>query len=290
VPPYPDEQGGFVCNIAIARYATATVAPSETYREADESPLVNAVLRRLGFTGAAVTMQSDFPVGSGLGGSSSACAALVTALNALKDQYLPPAELAELGRQIEVEELGIAGGRQDHYAAACGGALALTFGKQVGVERVAIAPSTRADFEQRALLVYTGESRLSGRTVSAVLDAYRRGDPQVCNALERMKSLARAMPAALRAGDMDLLGSLVAEHWTHQRSLHPEIPTARIDQIVEAAQRAGAVGWKAMGASGGGCVLVIAARGRDGELRAAVSPLGELMEVRIADEGATVVQ
>ncbi len=48
------------------------------------------------------------------------------------------------------------------------------------------------------------------------------------------------------------------KHWEHQRALHPAIPTPLIDEIVKRAAGAGALGSKAMGASGGGCVLVIA--------------------------------
>ena len=73
-----------------------------------------------------------------------------------------------------------------------------------------------------------------------------------------MKALARAMADELSDQDLDELGELVWEHWQHQRSLHPSIPTPLIDSILERARAAGARGGKALGASGGGCVLVIA--------------------------------
>jgi D-glycero-alpha-D-manno-heptose-7-phosphate kinase len=106
-----------------------------------------------------------------------------------------------------------------------------------------------------------------------------------------MGALAGEMAEALARGDVDALGALVGEHWAHQRALHAQIPTARIDAIVAAAARAGARGAKALGASGGGCVLAIAAPGREEALRAAVAPLGELVPVAVAEVGvrATVV-
>jgi D-glycero-alpha-D-manno-heptose-7-phosphate kinase len=97
------------------------------------------------------------------------------------------------------------------------------------------------------------------------------------------------MAAALRAGDLDALGALVGEHWTHQRALHPSITTSRIDAIMDAARHAGALGGKALGASGGGCVLVIARDGREDELARALAPLGERLDFAVDHAGFEVV-
>ena len=104
-----------------------------------------------------------------------------------------------------------------------------------------------------------------------------------------MKSLAFEMAAALRANEVDALGSLIGEHWVHQRDLQPSITTPRIDTIVETAARAGALGTKALGASGGGCVLAIAAKGREDELSRALTPLGRMLQYSIATSGFEVL-
>ena len=97
--------------------------------------------------------------------------------------------------------------------------------------------------------------------------------------------MAEHMATALAAGDIDGLASLVAEQWTHQRSLHPAIPTPLIDEIVERGTKSGGMGAKALGASGGGCVLLIAQAGREDELRLAVAPLGELLSFAVDQHG-----
>lgn len=79
------------------------------------------------------------------------------------------------------------------------------------------------------------------------------------------------------------------EHWQHQRALHPSIPTPRIDDIVTRSREAGALGAKAMGASGGGCVLVISRLDDVERVREAVRPLGEILEFGIDDHGLTIV-
>jgi D-glycero-alpha-D-manno-heptose-7-phosphate kinase len=287
VPPYCDNEGGFVCNLAIDRYATASLSAS---READASssvdePLVRAVRRRSGLNDLHISVASDFPVGAGLGGSSAATAALLGACATWRGETWDRSVIAEDGRRIEVEEMGIAGGRQDHYAAAHGGALALRFTDTVEVRRIPISAETSAAFERRSFLVYTGQSRISGGNITEVLRAYGAREPRVVNALARMRTLAEEISVSLEAGDLDSVGALVAEHWIHQRSLHPAIPTALIDEIVSRAAAAGALGSKAMGASGGGCVLVIASENAAEQVRAAIEPLGTIIPFRLDTEG-----
>ena len=296
VAPYSETDGAAVCNLAITRYATATVAlgnvaaeaPATGARTADDA-LVRAALRCSDLAGASANVASDFPLSAGLGGSSAAGVALAGALAALDGRPLEPATLAERSRRTEVEELGVAGGFQDHYAAAFGGALLLTGGAPVRVERLELAGRVADALARRIVLLYTGESRISARTISAVADGCRARDPAVRRALDAMKRLALDMAAALRSGDVDALGVLVAEHWLHQRALHPSITTARIDAIDAAARRAGALGMKALGASGGGCVMAVAREGSEEELAAALAPLGERMIFSVDDAGFDVV-
>jgi D-glycero-alpha-D-manno-heptose-7-phosphate kinase len=236
--------------------------------------------------GVNVSLYNDFPVGAGLGGSSAAGVALAAALAGWQGRLLAPHELAEISRATEVEELGVAGGRQDHYAAAFGGALGLRFSSAgTSVQRLTLSVETQEALEQRCLVVYTGESRISGETIKAVLDAYETGDRIVLFALQRMKALAEQMATALANGNIDDLGALVGEHWAHQRSLHPAIPTATIDTIVERARRAGAVGAKALGASGGGCVLVIAGHDTVQQVRTAIAATGSVLPFTIDTGG-----
>lgn len=289
VPPYCDEEGGAVCNVAIARYATATVSTHGSGAPPSDDPLVRAALRRAGIPGATASVTSDFPIGAGLGGSSAAGVALAGALAALAGETLDPGELAERSRRTEVEELGVPGGFQDHYAAAYGGGLLLTYDDCVAVELLALSDDTSAALARRGVLLYTGESRISAGTITAVADAYRARDPRVCEALARMKALAVEMAASLRAGDLDALGEQIGEHWTHQRALHPTITTARIDAIARAAAGAGALGMKALGASAGGCVVALAREGREEEVARALAPLGEPLAFAVDHDGFAVV-
>ena len=294
VPPYTSEAGGRVCNVAINRYAEVTVAARRDAESdislAADGALVNAAMKRNGVTGVRTSVRSDFPTGAGLGGSSAVGVALCAALRLwrglpIDDRFA----LAKESREVEVSEAGIAGGWQDHFAAAFGGALDLTFTIDTHVRQLAITHETRSELERRCLVFYTGQSRISGDTITAVLTAYRLREPAVVQALAAMKELAVAMPAALESGDLDRLGELIGAHWRHQRSLHTSISTPRIEEVLHAATRAGALGGKALGASGGGCVAVIARRGAEAAISAAVSPLARALPFHLDVAGVQVV-
>jgi D-glycero-alpha-D-manno-heptose-7-phosphate kinase len=292
VAPYVHDCGAAVCNVAITRYATATASlddaasggSADTVRVEDDA-LVRAALRCSAVPRARASVVSDFPVGAGLGGSSAAGVALAGVLAALGGQPLESAALAERSRRTEVEELGVAGGFQDHYAAAFGGPLLLTSDSPVHVERIALSDACAAALSRRVILVYTGQSRISARTIAAVADACRIGDARVCHALDECKRLAHLMADALRRADIDTLGELVGEHWPHQRALHPSITTDRIDAIHAASDRAGALGMKALGASGGGCVMAIARDGAEDSLASALAPFGERLAFQVDRSG-----
>ena len=295
VPPYSDERGGCVCNVAIELHAIATVrsrSDAPDRRATDSTPdnaVAAAATRRAAMPHVRVDLDAEYPLGAGLGGSSAAGVAVLGALAAWRGETIDPAALAEESRRLEVEDLGIAGGRQDHYAAAMGGALGLWFGGDVRTRRIPLSDSVIDQLNRRCIVVYTGQSRISANTITAVMDAYRAKNPRVAGALDRLRDLAGQMVDALATGDIDALGQMVGEHWVHQRALDPAIPTPLIDAILADAGTAGALGGKALGASGGGCVLAIAGDGREDDVRRAMAARAKPITCCVAQHGFQVV-
>ena len=287
VVPYTVEVGGAVCNIAIELRATATVTAADVPQPPTD-PLIRAAWQRAGEPAVAIRLQSDIPVGSGLGGSSAAGVALAAALNVWRGITLSAHELAELSRSTETETLGLPGGCQDHFAAAFGGALLLECRRQTTVTRVTLSRATVENLEWRAFVAFTGKSRMSSRTITAVLDSYRNNEQLTCESLRTMSALAPRMATALATGDIDQLGALLAVQWNAQRALHPTITTPLIDHIVADAAQAGALGTKALGASGGGCVLVIARGGAEADVREVVARHATLIPLQIARHGVQI--
>ena len=56
-------------------------------------------------------------------------------------------------------------------------------------------------------------------------------------------------------GDLEAFGALLSENWQNQKELHPSVTNPQIDALFDAVKTKGAIGGKACGAGGGGCLV-----------------------------------
>jgi D-glycero-alpha-D-manno-heptose-7-phosphate kinase len=286
-----------VVNAAITRYAYATLRPLppgqyelesadyDAYYEAHDIreleydgnlDLVKAAIRRRGLaTGAHIMTRSEAPPGSGTGSSAAMGVALVGVLDYIAGGNMEPAEVAEMAHLLEVEELGVSGGRQDQYAAAFGGLNFMRFSNgDVLVQPVQTSEDFLRELEKHLLLIYTGKSRLSGDIIDRVMGAYRRGDEQVIQALDGLAKAAVQMREALEAESLRQVGEVMNFNWENQKLLYEEMTTVKIEALIQAMSEAGVLGVKASGAGGGGCIIVLAQPDREHLVAAAAEDLG----------------
>ena len=201
-------------------------------------PFIRSACKRFDVENVAIQLASDAPIGSGLGGSGAVGVALVGALATHRGKSMSPRELAELAHRIEVEDLGIIGGKQDQYAAAYGGFLALTFqGEEVEIEQLALGSRRVAQLEKRSIIVYIGQSRVSEIFTRDVREAYQQRNPSTLAALAMIRRVAREFRSALQAGPLDDLGELLNENWDAQKHLHPSTTNEVVDGFFETAKR-----------------------------------------------------
>jgi len=292
VPLFTEEYKGFVVNAAINIYSYVSIkelsadvisdytksnntsvriysADFDIYEEAEEVKkleyngnidLAKAAIHQVGIQGGIdIITRSDAPAGSGLGTSASMGVALIGALSAFKGKIYLPYELADQASLIERERLKILGGKQDHYASALGGINFMEFmGEEVKVSRLQLSKSTICELEKNLVLCYTGKSRLSGNIHHKVKDAYEKKDSETRQALKNLRSIAQEMKSALLCGDLRAFGELLNENWENQKALHPSVTNSQINEIMQLAKGNGAIGGKACGAGGGGCLLFYA--------------------------------
>jgi D-glycero-alpha-D-manno-heptose-7-phosphate kinase len=227
-------------------------------------------------TGINLDTDSEAPAGAGISGSSTLIIAVASALNKLTGAKYHIEKLREIAQNIEAQIIQVPTGSQDYYPAMYGGVSAIEL-SAAGIARKAIPVDPR-DLTGRIVLAYTGEPRNYGINNWEVTKAHIDGDAKVRRNFDRIAAIAHAMRAALEMADWKEVARLLREEWENRRKNAPGISTPLIDRLVTATRRAGALGAKACGAGGGGCVVFLVEVGS----KAAVSAV-------IEREGATVL-
>jgi D-glycero-alpha-D-manno-heptose-7-phosphate kinase len=279
VPPFSTREGGVVVTTAIRLFARAEVRLGgsgfrlisqdlhDELQVSDSAGLVNdgrmgllkAGLRMLPVGACTLTTRSDAPPGSGLGSSGALDVALVAALSAARGESPDPVDIAERACHLESVEAGISGGRQDQFASSHGGFLRLDFrDPEAETRRLKLDPGFAEDLARRVVLCYTTASHFSGTTIDRVMAAYERGEAAVTRALHGLRSVAESMEGALASADIALVGRLLTENWSHQRSLDSRMCTGEMARLEGAVIAAGALGGKAAGSGAGGCMFFLA--------------------------------
>jgi D-glycero-alpha-D-manno-heptose-7-phosphate kinase len=288
--PYCDQYGGAVLNITVDRYAYAFVTPrndgvvsfesldlsdAETYSAADfpvqprRLLLHHGVHRRIVeqfLDGRPLSLHVltsvDVPAGSGLGASSALVVALVDAYRSLLDLPLGQYDVARLAYEIERHDLGLAGGRQDQYAAAFGGANFIEFlqDDRVIVNPLRVAAGALEELEASLVLCFTGKSRSSHDIIVQQTASMAAGPSSESNidAMHRLKHDAVEMKSALLLGDIRRMAELMADSWAAKKTTAAGISNAQIERLHAEALKAGALAGKVSGAGGGGFMMFLA--------------------------------
>lgn len=221
--------------------------------------LIKAAVRRFGREGTDgydLVLRSSAPPGSGLGSSSTMMVALTGLLTQHYGMALGEYQTAELAHAIEREDLGIAGGTQDQYAATFGGFNFIEFTDRVIVNPLRIRDKIMHELEFSLFLCFTGITRDSARVIEDQTRRTQAFANETVAGLRAQKELAVAMKAALLTGALCEFGMLLGEAWAQKKRMSPLISNARIDELYDLALSKGALGGKITGAGGGGYILL----------------------------------
>lgn len=284
VSPYSDLYGGAILNATINLFAYASIVPRNDGKvifhaidknervelESQESLALNGELdllkgiynrivkdyakQNLSFE---LTTIVDAPPGSGLGSSSTLVTAVIGAFTEWLKIPLGEYDIARLAYQVERVDLGYAGGKQDQYAATFGGVNFMEFfnnGKVI-VNPLRIRTETLNELAYNMVLYYTGTSRLSSAIIEKQQDSIRQNNSGSVNAMHKTKEIAIRIKEAILKADLNQVGEILHEGWQYKKQLAEGISNPMIDEIYEAAMKAGALGGKISGAGGGGFIF-----------------------------------
>lgn len=262
--------GGCVLSTSINKYMYISIHPYFNEKQTalkysqneivdDVSQIKHRIMKRvlmdMGVSGVEIVSTADGPSGTGLGSSSAFTVGLLHTLNCYKGKYVSQTKLAEEACKVEIEKLGAPIGKQDQYAAACGGLNMITFHKNgmVTVEPIIMHKDTYHVLEDNLVMFYTGITHDANKILAEQKQNISQADKtdnmiQMCN-------LACEMKNSLEKNDISEFGRILDEGWRLKRKLASGISGQVIDEMYERAIKNGATGGKLLGAGGGGFLL-----------------------------------
>ena len=280
VSPYSDEFGGAILNATISHYAHAVIEPNEKgiiiqamdrkeeqcHDWDNELPIngtldlhkgaFNRIKKDFGIANKnfCLTTYVDAPAGSGLGTSSTLMVAIIGAFTEMLKLPLGEYDIAHYAYEIERKDLQLAGGRQDQYAATFGGVNFMEFyaDDKVIVNPLRIRNEYLHELENNLVLYFTSTSRESATIIKEQQKNVMQKNEKSIEAMHQLKEQARRMKEALLRGRLNEIGEILDFGFQQKRNMAHNISNNAIEEIYEAAKKAGATGGKISGAGGGG--------------------------------------
>ena len=204
-----------------------------------------------------ISTSADLPASSGLGSSSSFAVALLNALHVLKNENVSPVQLAEEASAVEIGLLGSPIGKQDQYAAAFGGINFFEFeaNGSVRIEPINLSISKVNELLDNTIMIWTGQSR----NANTILNDQANQANLNYESLLKLTKLAQEFKSKLveKDADWNVLGPLIKKGWTLKQSLNKKIMTDEVKIITDRLDILGSVGYKLLGAGGGGFIFSV---------------------------------
>jgi len=284
VSPYCDLYGGAILNATISLYAYATIEllaepkiiiealdrnETEVHALAEALPVngkldlakgaYNHIVKQYGPVpcGFKLSTLVDAPAGSGLGSSSTLMVAIIGVFAEWLNLPLGEYDIAHTAYNVERVELAMAGGKQDQYAATFGGVNFMEFYKDnnVIVNPLRIKPEYLSELENNLVLYFTATSRLSSTIIQAQSKNVTDNNQESIDAMHHLKQQAQMMKEAILKGNIHEIGAILDYGFRYKKQMAQGISNSKMDELYEAALKAGATGGKISGAGGGGFMM-----------------------------------
>jgi D-glycero-alpha-D-manno-heptose-7-phosphate kinase len=284
VSPFSDIYGGAILNVTINLYAHASITPRDDNKivihaidrkeryEFDSTEVLDidggldlqrGVYNRIvkDFTqkplAFELTTYMDAPSGSGLGTSSTLVVAIIGAFVEWLELPLGEYDIAQLAYSIEREDLKMAGGKQDQYAATFGGVNFMEFyaDNKVVVNPLRIKEEVLRELEFHLLLYYTEISRESAHIIEEQSQNVQSSKEDSIEATKNLKRQALKMKEVVLKNQLGSIGEILDYGWSNKKKMANKISNPVIDRTYQSAIKAGASGGKISGAGGGGFMI-----------------------------------
>jgi len=191
-----------------------------------------------------ITIESDIPLGAGLGSSAAVAVATIDAATRELGVELTTAEIADRAYQVENVVQDGEASRADTFCSAMGGAVRVEGDDCRTIE----AP------DLPFVIGYDGGAGDTGALVAGVREL-REDYDFAADTVTAIGDIVRRGEEALAEGDVEELGRLM--NFNHGLLEALGVSSRSLDAMVWAARDAGALGAKLTGAGGGGCIVAL---------------------------------
>lgn len=303
LPSFYRREAGAVLSTSINRYMYIAIHPffnkdriqlkysnTELVNNIDEinHPIFREVLRMYNLNGVDLNSIADIPSGTGLGSSSSFTVGLLNAVRAYLGKASSGEKLAQLACEIELNKIGSHIGKQDQYAAACGGLNFITFygDETVNVEKIIMTPEKKNELQENLIMVFVGGEHSANKILKSQSEAIvEKGKFET---QKQMVSLAYDLRSSLENNRIDDFGKILHEGWLMKKSLTSGITSRAVDQLYEKGIQSGALGGKLLGAGGAGFILFYCPKERQALFRSKFGLFNE-MKFSFDDFGSKII-
>lgn len=199
------------------------------------------------------------PKGSGLGTSSILAGTVLKALSEVLGSELSEQKLFD--RVLALEQLlTTGGGWQDQVGGLTGGIKLISsrpgIPQQIDLQPLKLSEKTFREFNERLVVIFTGQRRLAKRILRDIMGEYILNNPDTIYCLSQIQRIAVMMKFELEKGNIDGFAELMNDHWQLNKRLDPGSTNSYIDHIFTVCQPYMA-GGKICGAGGGGFIQVL---------------------------------
>lgn len=201
--------------------------------------------------GLELYLHSDFPVSSGLGGSSAVLSSIIGCFNELRTDKWSLYEIAEIAYEAERLNLGIDGGWQDQYATVFGGLNLMEFTKKKNlIIPIRLEKTLLLEFEESLILCYTKSNH--GKIDIHKNQKAKTQEEVVKNNIRQNVKLTYEIRNSILKGDFNYFSKCLNKSWELKKSFSKYISNSKLNKIYEQAINNGASAGKLLGAGGGG--------------------------------------
>jgi D-glycero-alpha-D-manno-heptose-7-phosphate kinase len=239
-------------------------------------PLLEKLCSHYGVTeGWSILVRSDFPAGSGLGGSSAVAVAMAKTLLEIREAKENNLKTVNVCRDLEARNLGIPTGVQDFWPSMLGGILAIHY--RPGGDDIESLGNVFPFLAERLVVAYTGQSHFSADNNYELYNAFLQGKKEIVRAMHNIAAASFGLYKALKNSDFDEAGRMMLEEWENRKKLSPRIATPKMEELQKASIDAGAVGAKGCGAAGGGAMVFLVKLGMKRAVEVALEKCGSVI-------------